>query len=157
MIACGDMTIFAAQLKMSVLKPKILEWCVESWKGMVERKQMILDGWAQCCTRLFNVLDPERRCEAMAAVQNKELDDTLIPDGEEEDTKYDSDSSDDSGDERDFSIPIPEGKRTGRVRSQPEFLSPSMGKAMGIRLDPCSLAMELSDEDPDSDADGLAR
>lgn len=158
-----DMQTFAELLKMSTLKPKILDWCVEAWRGMVERKELILTGWIHCCTSLFNVQDPEKRCEAMAAVQNSELEETHIPNEEEQEFDAESqsepeqESDNESDDERDFSIPIPEGKRTGRVRKPPEFLSPSMGKAAGCRLNPCALAMEVSGEEPDSDANGLAR
>ena len=116
---------------------------------MLERKDLILKGWTRCCTGLFNVLDPVKRCEAMAAVQDNKLEETLVPDEEEADA-YGVSSSSESEDERDFSIPIPEGKRS-------DFFSPGMNNAAGARLDPCLLAMEASGEDIDSDADGLAR
>ena len=149
---------FAESLKMSVLKPKVLDWCVESYRGMLERKDLVLKGWTRCCTSLFNVLDPEKRCEAMAAVQDKNLEETLVPDEEEADAYEDSSSSEsESEDERDFSIPIPEGKRSGRARSTPDFFSPGMKNAAGARLDPCLLAMEASGEEIDSDANGFAR
>jgi hypothetical protein len=157
MIGDGTFISFGECLKISALKPKVLDWCVESYRGMLERKDLVLKGWSQCCTSLFNVLDPEKRCEAMAAVQDKKLEETLVPDEEEQDAYGGSSSESDSDDERDFSIPIPDGKRTGRVRSTPNFFSPAMKNAAGARLDPCLLAMEASGEEIDSDANGLAR
>lgn len=106
------------QLKMSMIKPLVLEWCIESYKGMKERKQLILDGWKRCCLSLFNVMDPEKRSEALVAVVEKTLDQAMVPDEEEQD-QITSDASDVDEDELDVSKPIVSGERaSSRMRTQ---------------------------------------
>jgi hypothetical protein len=112
------------KLKMLTIKPLALEWCIESYRGMKERKQLVLDGWQQCCLRLFNVMDPEKRAEALVAVVEKKLDQAWVP-VEEEQEKNDSgeeeeeEESDDEEDELDVTKPIAFGERkSSRMRTQ---------------------------------------
>jgi hypothetical protein len=131
-IEAGDITGVADQLKMGVLKPLVLQWCVESWSDLCERKQLIIDGWGACCTKLFNVNNPAKRIEAVVAVAAQKLDLEATP-AEDEQVYAASSESDD---ELDTSKPITYGKRTGRARKQPT--------AFGYKLD--SSAIE-SDSD----------
>jgi hypothetical protein len=39
-----------SSMSMKILKPLALQWCVESWSELRDRKQLILDGWKKCCT-----------------------------------------------------------------------------------------------------------
>lgn len=145
------------QFKMQVVKPKILEWCIESWRGLQERKELVLEGWKRCCTSLYDVKDPEKRMEALRAMAASTLDAYHVPDEDEQDAagESDFDSDDESDDERDFSIPIPEGKKSGRVTSQPDRLSLGMRQSTGVMLHSSHLAMEASGEEPDSEANGM--
>jgi DDE superfamily endonuclease len=109
------------KLRMSTIKPLALEWCIESYRGMKERKQLVLDGWQQCCLKLFNVMDPEKRAEALVAVVSKKLDQTWVPIEEEQDKNDSSgeEESDDEEDELDVSKPSAFGERkSGRMRTQ---------------------------------------
>ena len=112
------------KLKMKTIKPLALEWCIESYKGMKERKQLVLDGWRQCCLGLFNVMDPEKRAEALVAVVEKKLDQAWVPVEDEQD-KNSSDEeeaeqeSDDEEDELDVTKPVAVGERkSSRMRTQ---------------------------------------
>jgi len=78
-IEAGQVTGIADMLKMGVLKPRVLEWCVDSWNDLEEEKELIIKGWSKCCTSLFNVHDPNKRIEAMAAAARSELDLKLLP------------------------------------------------------------------------------
>ena len=40
---------------MPALKPRVLQWCVDSWNGLRERKQLILDGWERSCLSMFDI------------------------------------------------------------------------------------------------------
>jgi len=137
-IAAGSVTGVANLLKMGVLKPLVLQWCVESWNDLKERKQLILDGWAKCCTSLFNVNDPARRNEAVAAVAKRDLDLALLPDEDEQDACAAA-SSDESEDELDVSQMRTFGRQSGRARKP--------AASFGYQLNSASLAMT---EDSDS-------
>lgn len=145
---------------MSNIKPKVLEWCIESWRGLRERKDLIIKGWKLCCTNLYDVKDPDMRIAALSMVVEKKLEEYYIPEEEElgeypESDEWNSDSEEEEEDERDMSIPIPAGKKSGRKTTQPERLSPSMNNSVGLLINSSHLAMECSGEEPDSDANGM--
>ena len=104
---------------MKSLKPLILQWCVESWKDLRERKQLILDGWERSCTSLFNVHSVQRRQEAVELIALNTLALETLPEGTEEDGY--AESSDDNEDELDITKPRPLGKQTGRSRTQTQL------------------------------------
>ncbi len=66
-------------LKMSVLKPLILQWCAESWQDLRERKQLILDGWERSCTGLYDINSPAKRAAAHDLVYLRRLDTDKVP------------------------------------------------------------------------------
>ena len=116
-------------LSMATLKPLVVKWCISSWSELKDRKNVILGGWANCCTKLYNVHDPKKRTDALVDVINGSLDLILVP--EETVTEKDkdlevecnSDSESDSesaaGDELDLTVPIAIGeRRSTRVRKQ---------------------------------------
>jgi hypothetical protein len=105
----------AAQLKMAVLKPLVLQWCVESWSALKDKRELITNGWITCCRSFFNVMDPNKRIEAVAAVARRELEPALLP-NEEETEAASSDSE--LEDDLDISQPRVFGKLSGRARKQ---------------------------------------
>jgi hypothetical protein len=126
-IRLGNISGIASHLRMSALKPLVLQWCVESWKGLQERKQLILDGWGQSCLNFFDITSEKRRREAVDLIALKRLDLEQLPEGTEPDGCAESESDQDD-DELDTSKPRQFGKQTGRVRTQT--------KQFGYRLDP---------------------
>ena len=69
---------------MSVIKPKVLQWALESWKRLAAEKQLIIKGWARCVTDLFDVNNAEQRTKAMAAAMRREIDAEAVPEPQEE-------------------------------------------------------------------------
>jgi hypothetical protein len=132
-MAAGAAVSLKESFGMPVIKPLLLDWCIRSWKELQERKQLILWGWGQCVTALYDVHDPEKRMQAMREVAQQQLDPVLVP-LEEEDDPHDDDeeqsssdgesaapadvcSSDEQKDELDLSVPVAQGeRRSTRVR-----------------------------------------
>jgi hypothetical protein len=126
-IAKGEIIGISSQLSMAILKPRVLQWCVDSWKGLRERKKLILDGWEQSCLSMFDINSEKRRREAVELIALKQLDAQELPEGTEPDG-YESPDSEEDEDELDITKPRQFGKQSGRVRTQP--------KQFGYMLDP---------------------
>jgi hypothetical protein len=122
----------AEMLKMSNVKPLALEWCVASWTALSERKPLVLEGWRSCCLSLFDVMDPEKQTEALAAVHKQQLDHAHIFE-EEEQNASDHDSDSDS-DVLDISAPRSFGQRKSTRESKP-------AAAFGYQLNSQRVAM----------------
>ncbi len=84
-IRSGEITGISAQLSMAALKPLVLQWCIERWKGLKERKQLILDGWEQSCLKLFDITSEKRRTDAVELIALKKLSIDELPEGDESD------------------------------------------------------------------------
>jgi hypothetical protein len=52
-------------LKMSNIKPKIVDWVCESWKSLAEEKLLIMKGWHSCVVSLFDVHNEQQRKKAV--------------------------------------------------------------------------------------------
>jgi len=140
-IRAGEITGVSAHLGMAALKPLVLQWCVDSWNGLRERKQLILDGWEQSCLSLFNINSKQRRQDAVELIALKRLDMDELPQDSEPDGFAESDSEQES-DELDTSKQRQFGKQSGRVRAQ--------AKAFGYMLD--STRIEIDQEPGDAAA-----
>ena len=132
-IRSGEVTGISAQLGMAALKPLVLQWCVDSWKGLSERKQLILDGWEKSCLSLFNINSEKRRREAVELIALKTLDMEELPEGSEPDGYAQSDSDSDA-DELDTSKPRQFGKQGTRERTQ--------AKLFGYMVDPTRVEID---------------
>jgi hypothetical protein len=132
----GQVTGIAEQLGMKVLKPLVLQWCIDSWRGLQERKQLILDGWEQSCTKLFNINSEHRRRDAVDMVALKKLDLDVLPDGSESDgdAKEEEEEEDSEADELDISKPRAFGQQSTRQRTQT--------KVFGFMVDPTRIEIE---------------
>ena len=126
----------SASFGMKTLKPLVLQWCIDSWAQLQQRKEIIAAGWYSCCLSLYDVHNREKRIAAVAAVAKRELDATHVPDGEEEPPKDEETDheSDEEKDELDLAKPIPEPeKRSQRARKQTNLF--------GYRVNPERIAM----------------
>ena len=103
--------------RYGALKPRVLQWCIDSWQGLRERKELILDGWEQSCLSLFNITSEKRRRDAVELLALKQLDVDEMPAESESDGYAESDSEAES-DELDLSKPRQFGKQSERVRTQ---------------------------------------
>lgn len=131
-IHCDEISGISAHLRMAALKPLVLQWCVESWKGLRERKELILDGWEQSCLKLFNITSEKRRREAVELIALNQLCMDEVPEGTESDGDAESDSGQE--DELDTSKPRQFGKQSERVRKQT--------KLFGYMVDPTRVEID---------------
>ena len=114
-------------LKMSLIKPLILEWCIESWNKMQGNgfgREYIKFGWHTCCVSLFNVLDPVKRQQVVEEVALNKIDGSLVPEGEEAGDAG-SDSEHESDDEKDVLDVMKQRqfgeRKSDRKRKQPKL------------------------------------
>ena len=130
----GNIVGLNESFKMGTIKPLVLQWCVESWGALKERKQLILDGWHKCCTSLFNVMDPAKRTDALAAVVRRELEHAHVPAEEEGHDEESEEGLDEEEDDLDVSKERTFGERkSDRTRTQ--------AAAFGFQLDSSAIAL----------------
>ena len=125
-------TGISAQLGMTSLKPLVLQWCIDSWKGLRERRQLILEGWERSCLHLFNINSEQRRRDAVELVALKTLNMEELPEGAEPDGNAELESEDES--ELDITKPRQFGKQSERARAQT--------KMFGYMLDPTRIEID---------------
>lgn len=121
--------------KMATIKPLVLEWCVDSWSALKERKQLILDGWQKCCTSLFNVMDPAKRLEAVSAVAKRELEQAHVPD----ETEVDQDDSEDEQEQEEEDVLDVSKVRTFGARKSDR--TRTQAATFGFQLDSSAIAL----------------
>ena len=128
----GEITGLATQLGMAALKPLVLQWCVDSWNGLRERKRLILDGWERSCLHLFNINSEHRRIDAVQLIALRKLDLDTLPDECEPDGYRDDEDEEDE--ELDLTQPRTFGKQGTRTRTQT--------KPFGFQLDPTRIEID---------------
>ena len=62
-----------------IIKPLLLQWCIDSWNKMEAGREYIKMGWHTCCTSLFNVHDADKRAVALEEVAKGTLDAIFVP------------------------------------------------------------------------------
>lgn len=143
-----DLIGLTPYLKMGVIKPLVLEWCVHSWNKMQAGREYIKMGWHTCCVSLYNIWSPEKRVAVMEEVARKEFEAEHVPvqmgrkgaaaaAEEIDEEKYESESSDDETDQLDIMKQRQYGKRSARIRKRPQ--------QFGYQLD--SSQMEMSGDE----------
>jgi hypothetical protein len=131
-------------LKMSVIKPYILQWCIDSWTQMQtgHGREYIKTGWHTCCTSLFNVRDPIKRAQVVEAVARGELEGAFVPNQSE----TASDSSDSEGEEEDEDkdvLDVMKERQYGKRKSQRKRAQPSVS---GYLLNSSQIALSEDSE-----------
>jgi hypothetical protein len=114
---CG----LAPYLKMSMIKPLILQWCIAAWTKMKLGRDYIKMGWHSCCGSLFNVHDVVKRLQVVEEVALGILDKSFIPeDADPEEQAAESEEEDEEKDELDVMKERQYGSRKStRKRAQP--------------------------------------
>lgn len=127
-ITAGSVVGFAESFKMKAIKPLVLQWCLDSWFELQQRKVIIADGWYRCCTALYDVHDRDKRVAALSEVAQSILDVRHVPEEQEgdpegsdaESSAQESDhESDEEGDELDVALPIVQGQRRSTRQRRP--------------------------------------
>jgi len=131
-IESGEVTGIAAQLGMAAIKPLVLQWCIDSWNGLRERKQLILDGWDRSCLSMFDITSEHRRNDAVEMIALKQLELDALPEGSEPDGY--PEEEDQEEDELDVTKPRIFGKQGTRARAQ--------FKAFGFQIDPTRIEID---------------
>lgn len=67
---------------MAVLKPRVVEWALESWSMLRKRKEMIVRGWAKI--GLDAIFKPERQTAALLHMLTRNINLDDAPDGKED-------------------------------------------------------------------------
>jgi hypothetical protein len=138
----GNAVGLAELLKMGTIKPLALQWCVESWNVLKEQRELITDAWHKCCVSLFNVMDPAKRMEAVAAVARQELEHTHVPaadEAEQEEAESDDEEEadeDDTSSEHDL-LDISQPRQFGSRQSQRQRTQAS---AFGFQINSSAIA-----------------
>jgi len=130
----GVVTGIADCLGMKAIKPLVLQWCIDSWNGLRERKQLILDGWERSCLSLYNINSEHRRIETVELIAMKKLELEELPEGVEQDGCPAADEEEEKDDELDLTKPRVFGKQGTRVRTQT--------KHHGYQIDPTRIEIE---------------
>lgn len=79
-------------LKMSMIKPLILQWCIASWSKMKQGRDYIRMGWHTCCLSLFNVNNVVKRLQVVEEVALGKLERSFIPEQTKEAVEQESES-----------------------------------------------------------------
>jgi len=123
-------------LKMSVIKPLILEWVLGSWTHMKQGADLIKVGWHTCCISLFNVHDVAKRVQVLEEVAKDELDRAFVP--EEEEQRECSSSSSDDEDEKKDELDIMKERQFGARKGTRKRAA---AQKFGFQLDSQRIAM----------------
>ena len=74
---------------MAVLKPRVVEWALESWSMLRKRKEMIVRGWAKI--GLDAIFKPERQTAALLHMLTRNINLDDAPDGKEDEPESQAD------------------------------------------------------------------
>lgn len=106
---------------MTLIKPKVLEWALESWKSLANEKLLILKGWQMCLVSLYDVHNKEERVKALrSAVRDGKQAPDAIPEEKEEEVEVDEDGfiAEESEDEEKTEKEIMKERVYGERKSQ---------------------------------------
>lgn len=128
-IDSGDILGLSPYVKMSHIKPLVLQWCIDSWKRMQAEngQDLIKFGWHMSVRSLFDVLHERRRLQAMeeALAAKKLLEEAPKEEDQEQEQEWDEEDTDDEKDELDImktraqpsrALPQREARKRGRVQ-----------------------------------------
>jgi len=149
-IAANNLIGLNAYLKMSSIKPKVLQWCIESWTRLKDQSVYIRAGWKLCVFDLFDITKQENIMQAVQEAADNQLDHRLVPEGQDEDDEEDDSEheSDEEKDELDVLQKRVYGERnSNRKRKQ--------SVPFGYQVNSSQLDFAASSSE-DSDADGMA-
>lgn len=124
-IKAGEITGLKAHMGLTLLKPKVLEWALESWKSLANEKLLILKGWNMCLVSHYDVHDASCRAAAMRAAIVSPVSLDSVPEGkDEEEVDEDGYCAEESDDEEKTEKVIMKEKVYGERRSTRQSTPP---------------------------------
>jgi hypothetical protein len=123
----NDILGLSPYLKMSVIKPLILQWCVDSWCALSQEKgrNYVKMGWHTCCVSLFNVFDAAKRAQTVEEAARGEIEAAaFIPAEEEVDSVSDSEPDDEDDEDKD-ELDVLKERQYGSRKSDRKRVAPS--------------------------------
>ena len=142
----GDVFGLTPYLKMSSIKPLILQWCIDSWSKMKDGRDYIKMGWHSCCVSLFDVHDQVKRVAVVEAASRDEfVAKAFVPEGEEgkEDDYQAEEESDHEEDESKDELDIMKERQFGTRKSARKRAQVS---AFGFQLNSSQIALTSDSE-----------
>lgn len=136
-----DILGLSPYLKMSVVKPLILQWCVDSWSALNQEKgrSYVKMGWHTCCVSLFDVLDATKRTQAVEESARGEIEAAAFIPAEEEQETTDNESSDvDEEDEEKDELDVMKERQYGSRKSDRKRAAP---KNFGFQISSQQIAL----------------
>jgi hypothetical protein len=138
-------------MKMSIIKPLIVEWAIQSWMSMKTRKDLIGIGWHMCVSSLYKVSSVEAQLDAVSELYASDFKDEKEDEVEETHEGEESEASDDEEDESKdvldvLATRVYGHRRTDRKRKEPD--------RTGFFLSPSQVDFAQTDSE-DSDANGM--
>lgn len=128
-------------LKMSVVKPLILQWCIDSWSalGVEKGRPFVKMGWHTCCVSLFDVLDPAKRVQAVEESARGEIEAAaFIPAEEEQEVEAEDELTDDEEDEEKDELDVMKERQYGSRKSDRKRAAP---KNFGFQISSQQIAL----------------
>jgi len=121
-----DILGLSPYLKMSVIKPLILQWCIDSWSalGVEKGRNFVKTGWHTCCVSLFNVHDAAKRVQAVEEAARGEIEATAFIPTEEEMETEEQPSDDDEEDEEKDELDVMKERQYGSRKSERKRAAP---------------------------------
>ncbi len=134
-----DILGLSPYLKMSVIKPLILQWCIDSWGALCVEKgrAYVKMGWHSCCVSLFNVLDATKRAQAVEEAARGEIEAAAFIPAEEEQEPEDEPSDDEEDEEKD-ELEVMKERQYGSRKSERKRAAP---KNFGYQISSQQIAL----------------
>jgi hypothetical protein len=123
-------------LKMSTLKPLVLQWCHETWEAMRQQREYIVGAWTSLFT-LFDPFSPANQLQAYRDSSNIQLDEDYKEDEKNAgENDYESDDEDEDKDELDVMKEIRGGmRRSERNRKPPRQIGSYMVNTAQLQIE----------------------
>jgi DNA segregation ATPase FtsK/SpoIIIE-like protein len=144
-VQSGELVGLNPFLKMSSIKPLLLQWIVHTWRKMKEGREYIKTGWHTCCVSLFDVYDPVKRAQVVEIVAKGELEAKgFVPEGKEEKEEENEEESEHEEDEEKDVLDVMKERQYGTRKSTRKRTQPTLH---GYRLSSAQMSFCSSDSD----------
>jgi hypothetical protein len=120
-----DVLGLSPYLKMSVVKPLVLQWCIDSWSalGVEKGRAYVKMGWHSCCLSLFNVFDGAKRAQVVEEAARGEIEAAAFIPAEQE-LEAEGEPSEDEEDEDKDELDVLKERQYGSRKSERKRAAP---------------------------------
>jgi hypothetical protein len=116
-------------LKLSSLKPLLLNWLADAWARLAVERVLIQRAWHQCVVQFYDVHDEAKRAAAVQEAVQRNLDASgSVPDVAESDDEEDAEFFEEESDDEDkpavqiMKERVYGERRSSRARAEPQRL-----------------------------------